>query len=70
MIQKFHYYTENLDGYWVSFPIIVEKNRVYFCPVLIEPFNNTLYQNLEELQKKFLMKINAVPELKDKFILK
>ena len=48
MIQKFHYYTENIDGYWVSFPIIVEKERAYFCPVLIEPFNNDLYQNLED----------------------
>jgi len=70
MIQKFHYYTENVNGYWVSFPIIVEKERAYFCPVLIEPFNNALYQTLEDLQIKFLMRINTVPELKDKFILK
>lgn len=52
MIQKFHYYTENVNGYWVSFPIIVEKERAYFCPVLIEPFNNDLYQNHEDLQTK------------------
>lgn len=70
LIQKFHYYTENVDGYWISFPIIVEKERAYFCPVLIEPFNNALYQTLEDLQIKFLMRINTVPELKDKFIIK
>ena len=31
IIQKFHYYTENVDGYWITFPIIVEKHRAYFC---------------------------------------
>ena len=69
MIPKFHYYTENVDGHWITFPIIVEKHRAYFCPVLITPWNNELYQRLEELQIKFLMRINMIPELKDKFIL-
>lgn len=31
---------------------------------------NDLYQNLEDLQIKFLIRINTVPELKDKFIVK
>lgn len=68
--QKYYYYTENIDGYWVSFPIIKECHRVYFCPVLITPWNNEMYQKLEELQKKFLIKINMIPELKDKFVIK
>lgn len=70
LIQKFHYYTENVNGSWISFPIIQEKNRAYFCPVIIDPFDDELYQALAELQKKFLIKVNMIPELKDKFILK
>lgn len=35
--QKYHYYTENVDGYWISFPVIIEDHRVYFCPVHITP---------------------------------
>lgn len=70
LIQKFHYYTENVNGSWISFPIIQEKNRVYFSPIIIEPFDNELYETLEDLQIKFLMRINAVSELKDKFIIK
>lgn len=68
--QKYHYYTENIDGYWISFPIIIEDHRVYFCPVLITPWNNEMYKILDELQKKFLIRINMVPELKDKFVIK
>ncbi|MCB8566295.1 hypothetical protein [Fusobacterium ulcerans] len=70
MIQKVHYYTENVDGHWITFPIIVEKHRAYFCPVLITPWNNEVYKRLDELQKKFLIRINMIPELKDKFIIK
>ena len=70
MIQKFHYYTENVDGHWITFPIIVEKHRAYFCSVLITPWNNELYQKLEDLQKKFLIRINMIPELKEKFVIK
>lgn len=68
--QKYLYCTENVDGYWISFPIIKGGHRVYFCPVLISTWSNEVYKRLDELQRNFLTRINMIPELKDKFVIK